>query len=125
MPDILIHHCTLRIVRREGWSWGPDPSALVREAVGALRTLIERALAGMWSDDVDGEITAPVVLHLPVTISELLDVARDDGFPGASRPCMSDFARPRMMRWRGCGLRRWPLEPNDHRLHTSAGGTPM
>ena len=82
MADILIHRCTLRFVRREGWSWGPDPNALVREAVSALRALLEQSLAGMWADDVDGEIVAPLMIQLPVRLSELADAARDDYFTG-------------------------------------------
>ena len=74
MPDILIRHCTLHIVRRGGWSWGPDPAKLVQNAVGIIAELLERKLPEFWSDDEDFEIAAPVRIRVPVRLHELLGV---------------------------------------------------
>ncbi len=79
MPDILIRHCTLRIVRRGGWNWGPDPAGLVRGTIARIGELLERKLPELWPDDEDIEIAAPVRIHVPVRLHELLD-KRPDNF---------------------------------------------
>ena len=79
MPDIVIHHCTLRIVRTGGWGWDAEPSALAHEAVAALRVLLERQLAGLWSEGDDVEVAAPVRVFMPIELAEL-KAAADDGF---------------------------------------------
>jgi len=81
MPDILIHHCTLHIVRSGGCAWGAEPNALAREAVAALGVLLERQLGGLWpeSDDVDVKVATPVRVFMPVDFTELKATA-DDGF---------------------------------------------
>jgi hypothetical protein len=71
MPDVVIHHCTLNVVRRGGWSWGADPKGVARAAVAALRVLLERQLVGLWPERVDAEIAAPVRVVLPVRLSDL------------------------------------------------------
>jgi len=84
MPkDVVIHRCTLRIVRRDGWSWGPDPRRLLNGAVNALPTLLAHRLAGLWPDEeeTDYEIAAPISIRVPVRMDELLALAihRFDG----------------------------------------------
>jgi hypothetical protein len=74
MPDILVRHCTLRVVRRSGWSWGPDPQRLVQQVLSALPELVARKLEALWPDDTDVEISAPVRIAIPVRMEELLSV---------------------------------------------------
>ena len=75
MPDVTIHRCTLRVVRRGGWSWGPDPRGLAQHAARVLPELLEKALAGMFVDEgdeeQDREIAAPIRIRIPVRMSEL------------------------------------------------------
>ena len=75
MPDVTIHRCTLRVVRRGGWSWGPDPRGFAQHAARVLPELLEKALAGMFpgvsGEDEDREIAAPVRIRIPVRMSEL------------------------------------------------------
>ncbi|WP_370961955.1 hypothetical protein [Amycolatopsis sp. cg9] len=63
--EITVHRCVVRVVRRGGWSWGPDPRALVQRVLDALPEL----LAARFGDLLDGdgpdlEITEPVRLSV-------------------------------------------------------------
>lgn len=64
MTEILIDHCTLRLVRRGGWSWGPDPKRLLEEAVGSLPDLLARALEGCFDEAEDRTCEAPVCIRV-------------------------------------------------------------
>ncbi|HWS89090.1 MAG TPA: hypothetical protein VN282_19115 [Pyrinomonadaceae bacterium] len=77
MADVHIHRCTLRVVRRRGWSWGADPRRLLRAATAALPSLLERKLAELLPDDEEIEIAAPVRLTVPLSLSELLALAQE------------------------------------------------
>jgi hypothetical protein len=58
---ITVHRCVVRVVRRGGWSWGPDPRRLVRQVVDALPELLaERFAEHLAGDGPDLEITEPV-----------------------------------------------------------------
>ena len=90
MPDITINRCKLRIVRRGGWSWGPEPRKLLQSAISALPELIARELARLWPDDAEVEIAGPVRISVPVKMSELLAAATisqsdDAGYTQSSR----------------------------------------
>ena len=74
MPDVTIHHCTLRIVRRGGWSWGAAPDTLLQSAIKVLPELIARELGHYWTDEDDHEIAAPVRISIPVHLNELLAI---------------------------------------------------
>jgi hypothetical protein len=68
---ILIHRCSVRLVRRHGWSWGEDPQQLVRSIVRDLPALLAERLAALWPDEDDRELSAPVRLRIPIRIGEL------------------------------------------------------
>ena len=70
-PDVVVRRSTVEVVRRGGWSWGPDPDALLRRVLDALPALLARELAGL-PDDAHFEIAEPVVLDVRVRLSELL-----------------------------------------------------
>jgi hypothetical protein len=83
MPDVIIRRCTLRVVRRGGWSWGEDPYGFARAAVRALETLLARHLAEVWRDEPAEEILTNLKLTLCVRAVDLpgmlaLDRAPDD-----------------------------------------------
>ena len=84
MAEVLIHRCTLRVVRRRGWSWGADPRGLLRSAAAALPALLERKLAELLPDDEEIEISAPVRLTVPLRLSELLALADGPAGPSAA-----------------------------------------
>ncbi|MEU6549144.1 hypothetical protein ABZ915_02510 [Streptomyces sp. NPDC046915] len=61
--EITVHRCTVTVVRRGGWSWGPDPRALVRRAVDAVPQALEEHFAEhLAGDGPDVEITEPVIV---------------------------------------------------------------
>ncbi len=68
--EITVRQCVVHVVRRGGWSWGPDPRGLVQRVLGALPELLaaefDEYLAG---DGPDLEITEPV--RLSVRLSAL------------------------------------------------------
>ena len=74
MPEIIIHRCTLRLVRKNGWSWGPGPDRLLKAAVAALPLLIAQKLGNLLEHETDREITERLTLNVPVKLSELLEL---------------------------------------------------
>jgi hypothetical protein len=92
MADIVIHHCRLHVVRQGGWSWGAEPKGVARLAVEALRRLLERQLAGLWSEDADIAIVAPVRVVVPVRLGDLR-AAADDQFGDPQAIALGDQFR--------------------------------
>ncbi|MFE2216591.1 hypothetical protein ACFW93_32210 [Streptomyces canus] len=101
-PQVEILHCTLRVVRHGGWSWGLPPSEVARRATDLLPTLLARRLPGVLEEHglprVDAvntgtgpdatefrEITEPVVVALRLSLTDLLS-GRDVEAPAAPRP---------------------------------------
>jgi hypothetical protein len=76
MPEIAIRHCSLRIVRRGGWSWGEDPKLLVRRAVRVFGALLERGFTETTSEGRDIEIVAPVRLAIALNMAELVEATK-------------------------------------------------
>ncbi|MET8180686.1 hypothetical protein [Streptomyces sp. NPDC005336] len=61
--EITVHRCTVTVVRRGGWSWGPDPRGLVRQVVDALPELLADHFAErLAADGPDVEITEPLTV---------------------------------------------------------------
>lgn len=77
--DILIQHCTLRITRRGGWSWGANPRSLVNTMLQHLPQLIGERLADAWPAGSEQTIDTPLRLQLTLRQSELEALANGAG----------------------------------------------
>jgi hypothetical protein len=63
--EITVHRCAVRVVRRGGWSWGPDPRGLVQRVLDALPDLLAAEFGEyLTGDGPDLEITEPVRLSV-------------------------------------------------------------
>lgn len=94
MTDILIHRCTLRVVRRDGWSWGPDPKQFVDRLVRNFPSLLARALSDLMADEVDHDIAAPLRVEVPIRWDEFRswETTSSGEWPGAGSVFSHTFA---------------------------------
>ncbi len=81
--DIQIEHCTLRITRCGGWSWGADTRALLQAALQRMPAMLGARLAASWPDQHDLEVVAPLRLRLSVRMDDLLALAAGEEQAGA------------------------------------------
>jgi hypothetical protein len=79
MTDVFIHRCTLRVVRRGGWNWGPNPRLLVDRMVREMPALLAKVLVNVLPDEGDLEIAAPVRVSIPMRSAELGLLSEDPG----------------------------------------------
>jgi hypothetical protein len=75
VANVVINRCTLRLVRRGGWSWGPEPRKLLQAALNLLPALLARELSMVWPDDAVRQITGPIRIRVPIQMSELIAAA--------------------------------------------------
>ncbi|MFJ9779534.1 hypothetical protein ACIRSS_08120 [Amycolatopsis sp. NPDC101161] len=63
--EITVRQCVVHVVRRGGWSWGPDPRGLVQRVLDALPELLAAEFDEyLTGDGPDLEITGPVRLSV-------------------------------------------------------------
>jgi hypothetical protein len=91
VSDITLRRCTVRVVRRGGWSWGREPRQLVNDVVRALPALLAAELQRHLPEDAEGEINAPLRVEVKTSLSELREwgratAAQSDSSPGAGYP---------------------------------------
>ncbi|GDY49623.1 hypothetical protein SVIO_002460 [Streptomyces violaceusniger] len=80
--DITVHRCTVTVVRRGGWSWGPDPHGLVRRVVDSLPELLADHFAErLAADGPDVEITEPLIVTVGPGRNGTLHQATNGGPP--------------------------------------------
>ncbi|MBO0870616.1 MAG: hypothetical protein J2P15_18835, partial [Micromonosporaceae bacterium] len=70
-PAVVVRHCTVEVLRRGGWSWGPAPDRLPGQALDALARLLTERFAEQLAGDRDVEITEPVRLEVRVPLAGL------------------------------------------------------
>jgi hypothetical protein len=73
MTDVVIRHCTFRVVRNGGWSWGGDQHGLVDRMTKVAPALIGAWLAGQFDEDDDREVAEPVRLRIKLPRGALAD----------------------------------------------------
>ncbi|MFM5949664.1 MAG: hypothetical protein ACKOPM_10615, partial [Novosphingobium sp.] len=73
MTDVVIRHCTFRVVRNGGWSWGGDRRGLVDRMTKVAPALIGAWLAGQFDEDDDREVAEPVRLRIKLPRGALAD----------------------------------------------------
>ena len=76
MTRVEVRSCTVRVVRRDGWSWGPDPRQLLDGVLAAIPALIADALASAVPTGVHGEVTRPVQVRVPISSAQLQAFSR-------------------------------------------------
>src|SRR5436190_22906405 len=87
MADVLIRHCSIRVVRRGGWSWGAEPRALLDRVMHQVPNLIATELERLFPDDDDErEIAAPVRLRIPLSLAMLRAGAAGDAAEMMPKP---------------------------------------
>jgi len=88
LPEILIEHCTLRVVRRHVWSWGLPPERLLENALRLLPDRLAAKLEGMFTDGSERIYETPLRIHLKFT-----QTGFDEAAPSVScKPFASDAA---------------------------------
>lgn len=100
MDELVIRHCTMRVVRHGGWSWGGDRRALVDRMTRLAPRLIAARLAELFADQQD-DIAEPVRLRIKLPARALHDdrvlaETLHDNLPNAAalRSIASDSIRP-------------------------------
>lgn len=114
MPDILIQHCKLQVVRRGGWTWGPDRRHLISMATQALPGLIAEALSHLLHDlDTDVSIDTLLIRLGPGAATVLLGGGGSDSSPvrDALRTALARQLRPQLPELIA-NFSKYPLEPN-------------
>ncbi|MEV6345894.1 hypothetical protein [Actinoplanes sp. NPDC051851] len=70
--EVVVRRCTVTVVRRGGWSWGPDPARLPGRVVALLTAALADRYAQDLAGDTDLEITEPVRIDLRIPLAALL-----------------------------------------------------
>jgi len=75
--EVTIRRCVLRIRRHGGWSWGPDPDALLGAATRALPRLVTEHVRRLdvARPGAAVHIATPIRLHVTATVEELAALA--------------------------------------------------
>src|SRR5262245_47115839 len=66
MPDVVIHRCRVRVLRRGGWSWGPTPRELVNEVLRWLPQVLAARFGAETAEAGDTEIHELMRIIIPL-----------------------------------------------------------
>lgn len=83
---VVVHRCTVRVVRHGGWSWGADPSGLVDRITGLLPQIIAEHLDGIDPEAAHLGLDQPVRIVVPLRAGELLSAGRAGSGTRVARP---------------------------------------
>jgi hypothetical protein len=84
MDAIVIRRCRLRVCRHGGWSWGPDPHALLRNVTRRLPQLLLEQLAGVLQQDAGDRAIQTLRIRVPIKLGALLALGDHPAPPGES-----------------------------------------
>jgi hypothetical protein len=90
--DFFIERCTVRVVRRGGWSWGPDPARLLEAVKRALPGLIARQLEAGFPEGADLDLRQPLRVSVRAKLADLLALQT-----GAERSAPGDARLPQRL----------------------------
>jgi hypothetical protein len=74
VDQLRIRQCTLRLRRKGGWSWGPDPNRLLLLATQALPGLIAEKLAHLLVDQEEPLTIGRLSIRVQAKLSELAEL---------------------------------------------------
>jgi hypothetical protein len=85
MANVLVRHCTFRVIRRGGWNWGPQPRALLERVLRRLPSLIAEQLDQLFDEDAEVEVTTPLRIAIPLSLGALRELGETSASTSSDR----------------------------------------
>ncbi len=131
MAEVTIQRCKVRVVRRGGWSWGPDPRALAAFVVDRLPALIAARLGAIDDGGRDVAIATAVRLDVAISLRDLIEVAARNRRGETSEVGAEDVVGSRLidaleesLRAHLTAVEPGPASDSEREDHTPSAGRP-